>query len=249
MFSYNEYKNIINLVGQHLNFVDFADVDKNTDNFCILRHDIEYSIDRALDMARFEADELGVTSTYCVQLRSNIYNAISNKNIDVMTEIKSLGHKIALHINPPLMDISDVREYISNDIKTLERHYEFEIDRFSFHIPKKEYLKPYIQIDNKINCYDRLFFHYFDEKKPKKLKVIYLADSNHQWKYGHPLDFDFSKMKKLQLLTHPYSWTRNGFDNFKNISNLIKERTHELALSMSEIKSFPRELLETLKHE
>jgi hypothetical protein len=213
MFSYNEYKNIINLVGQHLNFVDFADVDKNTDNFCILRHDIEYSIDRALDMARFEADELGVTSTYCVQLRSNIYNAISN------------------------------------DIKTLERHYEFEIDRFSFHIPKKEYLKPYIQIDNKINCYDRLFFHYFDEKKPKKLKVIYLADSNHQWKYGHPLDFDFSKMKKLQLLTHPYSWTRNGFDNFKNISNLIKERTHELALSMSEIKSFPRELLETLKHE
>ena len=109
MFSYNEYKNIINLIGQHLPFVDFADVDKNTDKFCILRHDIEYSIDRALDMARFESDELGVTSTYCVQLRSNIYNAISNKNIDVMTEIKSLGHKIALHINPPLMDISDVR--------------------------------------------------------------------------------------------------------------------------------------------
>ena len=53
MFSYNEYKNIINLIGQHLPFVDFADVDKNTDKFCILRHDIEYSIDRALDMARF----------------------------------------------------------------------------------------------------------------------------------------------------------------------------------------------------
>ena len=249
MFSYNEYKNIINLIGQHLPFVDFADVDKNTDKFCILRHDIEYSIDRALDMARFESDELGVTSTYCVQLRSNIYNAISNKNIDVMTEIKSLGHKIALHINPPLMDLSAVREYISNDIKTLERHYEFEIDRFSFHIPKKEYLKPYIKIENKINCYDKLFFHYFDENKPNRLRVLYLADSNHQWKYGHPLDFDFSKIKKLQLLTHPYSWTRNGFENFKNISNLIKERTHELAVSMAEIKTFPRELLETLKNE
>ena len=249
MFSYNEYKNIINLVGQHLPFVDFANIDKTTDKFCVLRHDIEYSIDRSLDMARFEADELGISSTYCVQLRSNIYNAISNKNIDVMTEIKSLGHKIALHINPPFMNLSDVKEYISNDIKTLERHYEFEIDRFSFHIPKKEYLKPYIQIENKINCYDKMFFHYFDEKKPSKVRVLYLADSNHQWKYGHPFDFDFSKIKKLQLLTHPYSWTRNGFENFKNTSNLIKERTHELAVSMSEIKTFPRELLETLKYE
>ena len=94
-----------------------------------------------------------------------------------------------------------------------------------------------------------MFFHYFDENKPNRLRVLYLADSNHQWKYGHPLDFDFSKIKKLQLLTHPYSWTRNGFENFKNISNLIKERTHELAVSMAEIKTFPRELLETLKNE
>ena len=93
-----------------------------------------------------------------------------------------------------------------------------------------------------------MFFHYF-EKKPSKVRVLYLADSNHQWKYGHPLDFDFSKIKKLQLLTHPYSWTRNGFENFKNTSNLIRERTHELAVSMSEIKTFPRELLETLKYE
>ncbi len=28
MFSYNEYKNIINLVGQHLPFVDFSDITK-----------------------------------------------------------------------------------------------------------------------------------------------------------------------------------------------------------------------------
>ena len=245
MFSYNENKNIINLIGQHLPLLDFDEINNDTDKFCVLRHDIEYSIDRSLDLARFEAEELGVKSTYCVQLRSNIYNAISNKNIDVMTEIKSLGHKIALHINPPHMDISDVHEYISNDIKTLERHYEFEIDRFSFHIPKKEYLKPYIQIENKINCYDKKFFHYFDENKPNKLRVLYLADSNHQWKYGHPFDFDFAKLKKLQLLTHPYSWTENGGDNYGNYLSLIRERNKELLYSMNtETNTFPKELLQ-----
>ena len=106
----------------------------------------------------------------------------------------------------------------------------------------------YLDIPNKINCYGKKYFHYFKGDKPD-LDVTYLADSNHQWKYGHPFDFDFSKIKKLQLLTHPYSWTEKGFENFKNISNLIKERTHELAVSMAEIKTFPRELLETLKHE
>ena len=30
---------------------------------------------------------------------------------------------------------------------------------------------------------------------------------------------------------------------------MVKERTYELALYMSEIKTFPRELLETLKNE
>ena len=147
------------------------------------------------------------------------------------------------------MDLNKLKNYVSIDIQMLEYYYGFYIDRFAFHRPKKEYLKEYFKIDGKINCYDKKFFNYFDEDRPEKLEVLYLADSNHQWKYGHPFDFDFSKIKKLQLLTHPYSWTEKGFENFKNISNLIKERTHELAVSMAEIKTFPRELLETLKHE
>ena len=243
MFSYNEYKNIINLIKNHLPIVDFSDVNEQTDRFCVLRHDIEFSIDRAYELAKVEK-ELGVTSTYTVQVRNNTYNALSEKNIDLIKKIKDLGHHIGLHQNPPLMDLDKLKTYVSVDIQMLEYYYGFYVDRFAFHRPKKEYLKEYFQLDGKINCYDKKFFNYFDEDRPEKLEVLYLADSNHQWKYGYPLDFDFSKINKLQLLTHPFSWTKAGGDNYGNFLSLIRERNNELVHSMNtETNTFPKELL------
>ena len=243
MFSYNEYKNMINLIRNHLPIIDFSEVNKTTKKFCVLRHDIEFSIDRAYELAKIE-NELGVTSTYTVQVRNNTYNALSEKNIELVKKIKDLGHHIGLHQNPPLMDLEDLGKYIMTDINILQHYYGFEIDRFAFHRPKKEYLKSYVLLENKINCYDKLFFHYFDEK-PNKLNVLYLSDSNHKWKFGYPLDYDFSKIDKLQLLTHPYSWTEKGGDNYGNFLSLIRERNTELLYSMdTETNTFPKELLQ-----
>ena len=243
MFSYNEYKNIISLVKNHLPIVDFSEViEYGMDKFCVLRHDIEFSIDRAYELAKIEKD-LGVVSTYTVQVRNNTYNAISEKNIELINKIKDLGHHIGLHQNPPLMEAKELGRYIMTDIQILEHFYGFEIDRFAFHRPKKEYLASYVMLENKINCYDKKFFHYFDEK-PDKLDVLYLSDSNHKWKFGYPLDFDLSKVDKLQLLTHPYSWTDEGYDNYGNYLSLIRERKNELINSMNtETSTFPKELL------
>ena len=96
MFSFNEYKNIINLIKEHLPIMDFSDIEKNTKKFCVLRHDIEFSVDRAYKLAKLE-NKLGVTSTYTVQLRNNTYNALSEKNIELIKKIKDLGHHIGLH--------------------------------------------------------------------------------------------------------------------------------------------------------
>ena len=243
MFSYNEFKNLINIVQQNLPIIDYKDVKDNTEKFCILRHDIEFSIDRAYKLAKIEK-ELGVVSTYTVQVRNNTYNALSEKNIDLISKIKELGHHIGLHQNPPSsMKLDTLKDYIMRDITILEECYGFEIDRFAFHRPKKEYLNYYVQLDNKINCYDKKFFHFF-ENRPESLEILYLADSNHKWKYGYPLDFDFSKINKLQLLTHPFSWSDSGGDNYGNFVTLIRERNDELVNSMNtETNTFPQELL------
>ena len=33
---------------------------------------------------------------------------------------------------------------------------------------------------------------------------------------------------RVQILTHPYSWTKKGYDNLENFRTLIQERNEEL---------------------
>ena len=56
---------------------------------------------------------------------------------------------------------------------------------------------------------------------------------------------DFTKNSiRMQLLTHPFSWTEVGYENINNYAKLIKERTDELVLDMkTENRTFPEELL------
>ena len=250
MFSYAEYRNIITLVKNSLPIMDFSEV-SGVDSFCVLRHDIEFSIDRALTMARMEHDDLGVHSTYTVQLRNNTYNALSQKNIEAIQEIESMGHYIGLHQNPPMMEDEELVDYILKDIETLEHYYGFEVDRFAFHRcgSNPGILEKYVEVPNKINCYAKDFFHYFSGKKPEDLRVHYLADSNHEWKYGHPFHIDYWDIpQKMQLLTHPYSWTDEGYENTDNYTELIRERNEELIHSMNtETKTFPEEILEGVR--
>jgi hypothetical protein len=220
MFSYNEYKNIINLVKFHLPIIDFAGVTKETKNYCVIRHDIEFSLDRAYKLALLES-KLGISSTYTVQLRNNTYNALSDKNLTLIHKIEQLGHRIGLHICPDMFsNKKKITEEILQEINILQNYCGFEIDRFAFH-----------------------YFHYFTTR-PDKLNVTYLSDSNHQWKSGHPIDLDFSKTKKLQINTHPFSWTEKGFESYGNFLSLIKERNNEMLYDMStENRAFPKELL------
>jgi hypothetical protein len=242
-FSYIEYINIINLIKSNLPIIDYSEVTSNTKKFCVIRHDIEFSIDRALELALIES-ELGISTTYTVQLRNNTYNALSEKNIALIHKIKNLGHNIGLHQNPPHMDVKLLPNYVLKDIETLEHYYGFGIDRYAFHRPKKDHLKLYLDIPGKINCYDKKYFYYFEGESPKDIPVTYLADSNHKWKYGHPINLDFKKVNKIQLNTHPYSWTKRGYENHGNYLSLIRERNKELLHSMdTETNTFPKELL------
>ena len=245
MFSYNEYKNIIKLIQSNLPILDFINIDKNTKEYCVIRHDIEFSMDRAYKLALLEL-KLGINSTYTVQLRNNTYNALSDKNITLIHKIKDMGHKIGLHIIPSLSKSKDeVTQEILLEVNTFKKYYGFNIDRFAFHRPnlKPELLGWYLKVPGLINCNGKKYFHYF-LNKPNELNVTYLSDSNHKWSFGHPINLNFSKVKKLQLNTHPFSWTEFGLENYGNFLSLIKERNNEMLYDMkSENKAFPKELL------
>ena len=243
-FSYDEYKEIIGFLTKHrgLKVLDYCDIDDESDQFCILRHDVEYSPDRALTLAKFEANSLGVSSSYFFQFRNNTYNMFSQKNLSIIHEIHKLGHKIGLHVH---LDACDnwINDYIIRDIKTMELALGIDIDRYSYHRPPIGLLEKNLIVDNKVNVYDKMYFHFYKGEKPRSLDVSYISDSNHQWKFGHPLDI-LDNVTKVHLLFHPFSWTKKGYENFDNFKMLVKEKKNELVQSMNdEIKTFPEDLL------
>lgn len=237
-FNYKEYSNIISHIREHLPIVDFAEITNATEKFCVIRHDVEFSIDRALDLAILES-RIGVKSSYMFQIRNNCYNAFSDLNLSKIKHINSLGHKIGLHAHMgALNNIEFIGDYIVRDIEIFSSLIGFELDRFSFHRPKKEHLICNLEIPNIINTYGPNYFHFTEDFKD--LNVTYLADSQHLWNYGYPLDLDFKSIFKLQLNCHPYSWTEVGFANNENFLALLMEKDRELKISISnECKNFP----------
>ena len=242
-FSYEEYGEIISSIQKYLPILDYSEIEKTTEKFCVIRHDVEFSIDRAYDLAVYE-HSLGIETSYMFQIRNNCYNTFSDKNLSKIELIAGMGHKIGLHAHMnALKDIKYIDSYIKNDINILSALTGFVIDRFSFHRPKREYLELNLNIQgrlpfsstNIINTYDKRYFHLTEDLN--NLNITYLADSQHKWNYGHPLDL--KPVNKLQLLTHPYSWTEKGFDNDLNFETLIEEKNLELKHSISnECKNF-----------
>lgn len=240
-FSYKEYKHIINSLKNNYEIMDYTDVTDKTESFAIIRHDVEFSPQRALRMAEID-NELGIKSSFFFQVRNNCYNSLSNDNIEIINQIHNLGHYIGAHINTSNLHSRDLLDkFIIDDIETLSIYTELDVDRFSFHRPQSYQLKDYIEVDRFINAYDKKFFHYYKNEKPKELRVGYFADSTHKWKYGYPTE---TNHKKLQVVLHPYSWTDTGFENYENFKTLINQKNRELVESInSECNNFPQELL------
>ena len=43
-FSYAEYRNILQSLSEQFDIIDYGDIDEKTESFCVIRHDIEFSV-------------------------------------------------------------------------------------------------------------------------------------------------------------------------------------------------------------
>lgn len=248
-FSYKFYIELIKAFTVALPLRDFADVKENTERYFLLRHDVEFSIEKAYELARIEHDLLGVHSSYFFQIRNYSYNPFSFKNSRLITRIHNMGHKIGLHVNTSGMDKShSICDFIKKDIGLLQNSIELPVDRFSFHRPSFQLLSQKIKIDGLINTYDEKFFQLYEHIPPETFDKYYFADSQHQWKYGNPLAHLNADMKKVQLLVHPYSWSKIGMDNDSNFKQIIRTKYDLMLKSMrSECHNFPEGLIKNEK--
>lgn len=200
-FTENQYREIIRIAQNNYIFSGY-DVIPWDSNFVLWRHDIDFSINRSLSLARIESEE-GVFSTFFVNLKSEFYNPNENFNKEMLSEINAMGHQIGLHIDLSSEDHPTEGFLLANlekESKWLSDLLQVEIFAFSFHNPNSQLLKhdqeTYCGL---INCYS----------KKLREKVEYCSDSNGYWRFEKVIDVLQSGVHdRLQVLTHPGWWQK-----------------------------------------
>ena len=239
MFSYADYQEILRLVKATGRLSTYREA-LTKDAFILLRHDVEYSVERARGLARVE-ESMDVRAHYFFQWTNNSYNVLSRKNRDILTELHERGHYVGLHFAlNGMTDMQLVRKRIRQEMDMLSDMLGFAIDTFSIHRPSPEVLAENIKMPGILNAYQDEFFSFDPKATPdSKLAVKYLSDANHIWRYGYPDEATLAAHDKIQILTHPFAWTKTGYDNRDNFRSLIVEKYAELFDSIdAECKDF-----------
>ena len=189
----------------------------------VLRHDIDISIEAALDIAEIE-HALGVSSTYFVLVRSELYNAFSRRSLDTLNRMLTLGHRIGLHLDAHLYTDGGLEAGAARECAALEALLARPVSMISFHRPSQELLAREGKIAGRRHAYEPLFFR----------TMGYCSDSRGVWQRGHPLDHAATQGgRALQLLTHPIWWQHPPASAADRLRQFLAARfdflDHELA--------------------
>jgi len=72
----------------------------------LLRHDVDLSLDAALELAELEA-ELGAPATYFLMTESVFYNLASRQGEAALARLRALGHRVGLHPVWPRVELDE----------------------------------------------------------------------------------------------------------------------------------------------
>jgi hypothetical protein len=164
----------------------------------LLRHDVDLSLEAALDLARLERDA-GVRATYFLMTESVFYNLDSEQGRETLRELRSLGHAVGLH---------GVYPRAARD------------DRFdaalAWHNPDPEYVHE--PVSGFVNVMQPPWF----------TKGKYRSDSNQHWREGCPHEeLRAGTFEWLQLLIHPEIWVYDGGTMGETMRSMLEQKHGE----------------------
>ncbi len=147
----------------------------------LLRHDVDLSLEAALEMAEVETAE-GAWSTWFLMTRSVFYNLASAEGERTIASLRALGHRVAHHAVWPHLDLDERFDAV-----------------VAWHNPDPEYMW-----DEIAGATSVMRAPFFDPDR-------YRSDSNQHWRHGCPHDaISAGSFEWLQLLIHPEIWTFPG---------------------------------------
>ena len=164
----------------------------------ILRHDVDLSLEAALELARLER-ERGVRATYFLMTESVFYNLNSEQGREALRELRGLGHAGGLHADHPRASRDDRFDSV-----------------VAWHNPEPEYMSE--PVSGFVNVMQPPWF----------TKGKYRSDSNQHWREGCPHeDLRTGAFDWLQLLTHPEIWVYEGATMRETMSAMLEQKRDE----------------------
>jgi hypothetical protein len=158
----------------------------------LLRHDVDLSLNAALQMAELEA-ELGARATYFLMTQSVFYNLGSSEGRRALNRLRELEHGVGLHAVWPNVELDDRFDPV-----------------VAWHNPNPDYMTE--PVDGAVNAMQPPFFD----------PGCYRSDSNQRWRHGCPHEeLRAGRFEWLQLLIHPEIWVYAGETMSETMESLL----------------------------
>ena len=218
-FNLNGYRKLIRHLMNHYAFVGFKrHVAGEPEPFIVLRHDVDYSLEKALIIAQVEAKELDIQSTYFVLHSSPHYTILDTEAIRIVREIHGLGHTIGFHYDCNLFNSAeDPALLLEQMIKVVENLCQANVTCISCHNPDVTAKDLFINTPRYLNAYSSTFTD----------DISYVSDSLGVWRKDILEKLWSLSMPRIQLLLHPCFWA--GKEKFDRERFLRDMRTKKIA--------------------
>ena len=187
-----EFFKAINGLGATQRFSDWRG-----DNVFLMRHDVDFDVKLAHQLANIEQEE-GIVSTFFILATSQSYNALCDRNRKLIREMVAMGHEIGLHFDPTLYD-DEMDSALRREAELLSFAADQEVRSISLHNPSVHGQYPIFE--GFVNAYDANMFS--DDN--------YISDSRYGFRGKSPLEFIKHVDKSMiQILLHPMHYSESG---------------------------------------
>ncbi len=213
-------------------FVAFPDLEaarSQSRKVALMRHDIDFDLGAALQMALIEQEE-GVHATYFLMVRTDHYNVFSENGASMVRQILDAGHSLALHFDcasyPLSMNREELAQACDREAKMLEGWFSRPVEVVSYHRPAADVLTG-----------DPAFSAPRPHTYMKTFTVgdiAYMSDSRGVWANGDPLEsVARQEGKHLHILIHPIWWQDIATSPFEVLQQYADRKSETLARSMA----------------
>lgn len=185
------------------------------------RHDVDFSVHRAVALARIEADE-GARATYLLSVTSPFYNVLEPAILSRIRAIAGLGHWLGLHFDlgahPEARSPQALTAKLAFERGLLSEMVERPIDVVSFHNPGATGADALDadELAGMANAYGSRI----------KDRYAYVSDSNGYWRHERLADvIESAQHERLHVLTHPEWWQTKPMSPRARLERCLEGRT------------------------